>query len=348
MSRSTRKAVTISEVAQVAGVSYQTVSRVVNRHQNVSPATRELVEGIIRDLGYRPNSSARSLVTRRSHRVGLITLGASYYGPAQTITSVETALREDGYTLLFATLSAPRLEELHSLIEQLLTQAVDGLVLVTPLIGVPVQHIKKLCNGVPFVLIDAEAQGDVPALEINQRQGARLGAEHLLALGHTGIAEISGPLHWWDARQRHEGLLGVLAEHGLTLRGSVEGDWGAESGYHAARGLLEHRTDFTALVVGNDQMALGALRGLREHGLTVPGDVSVIGFDDLPEAAYYEPPLTSVRQDFAALGRQCADLIVALMQGEAVPKLEPLTPLLVPRESTTSPKTSREPQSGRS
>lgn len=337
MARSTPKAVTIAEVAQVAGVSYQTVSRVINRHQNVSPGTRKLVEHVIQELGYRPNSFARSLVTRRSHRVGLITLGASYYGPAQTITSVETALREDGYTLLFATLSAPRLEELHSLIEQLLTQAADGLVLIAPLIGVPVRHIKKLCGNVPFVLIDAEAVPEAPALEFNQRQGAQLAAEHLLELGHTRIAEISGPLHWWDARQRHEGLLSVLTEHGLTLRGSIEGSWEAESGYRAVKALLEQRIEFTALVVGNDQMALGAIRGLREHGFRVPEDMSIIGFDNLPEAAYYEPPLSSVQQNFAALGRQCADLIVALMQGEPLPVLEPLTPTLVPRESTAPP-----------
>lgn len=332
------KAVTIAEVAEVAGVSYQTVSRVVNRHQNVAPNTRELVQRVIEDLGYRPNSFARSLVTRRSHRVGLITLGASYYGPAQTITSVETALREDGYTLLFATLSAPKLEELHSLIEQLLSQAVDGLVLITPLIGVPVRHIKKLCGNVPFLLLDAEA-AEAPALKINQRQGAQLAAEHLIDLGHTHIAEISGPLHWWDARQRHEGLLGVLTERGLTLQGSVEGTWEAESGYHAVKTLLGRETDFTALIVGNDQMALGAMRALRENGLHVPHDVSVIGFDNLPETAYYEPPLSSVLQNFAALGRQCADLIVALMQGEALPKYDLLTPTLVPRESTAPPST---------
>lgn len=332
MARPTHKAVTISEVAQTAGVSYQTVSRVINQHQNVSPKTRQLVERVIRNLGYRPNSVARSLVTRRSHRVGIITLGASYYGPAQTITSVETALREDGYTLLFATLSAPKLEELHNLIEQLLAQAVDGLVLIAPLVGVPVGHIKKLCNGVPFVLIDGEAASDVPVLGINQQQGARLSAEHLVALGHTRIVEISGPLHWWDACQRHEALLSVMTENGLKLQGSVEGTWSAESGYRAVRKLLE--CSFTALVAGNDQMALGAMYGFRERGLRLPEDVAVIGFDDLPESAYYNPPLSSVRQNFADLGRQCADLIVALMQGDVPPTFEPLTPTLICREST--------------
>ncbi len=338
MARPTPKAVTISEVAKVAGVSYQTVSRVVNRHQNVSPGTRKLVEGIIQDLGYRPNSFARSLVTRRSHRVGLITLGASYYGPSQTITSVETALREGGYTLLFATLSAPKLGELHSLIEQLLTQAVDGLVLIAPIIGVPVAHIKELCGSVPFLLVDAEATVGAPALEINQLQGARLATEHLLKLGHTRIAEVSGPLNWWDARQRHEGLLGALAEHGLTLLDNVEGTWEAESGYHSVKRLLARSTGFTALVVGNDQMALGALRALREHGLKVPEDVSVIGFDNLPEASYYEPPLSSVQQNFSALGKQCAELIVALMEGTSPPVQTPLTPLLVLRSSTAPPR----------
>lgn len=337
MASSRRKAVTISEVAAAAGVSYQTVSRVVNDHPSVSPATRQLVQQMIGELGYRPNVFARSLVTRRSHRVGIITLGASYYGPAQTITSIETALRRDGYTLSFATLSAPTLENLGDLIKQLTLQAVDGLVLITPLIGVPVETIRRLCNSVPFVLVDVEPDTDVPSIEIDQAHGARLATEHLLGLGHTRIAEISGPLHWWDARQRHDSYLKVLRERELSSAGSIEGTWETESGYQAVKTLLTRNAAFTALVAGNDQMALGALRGLRECGLGVPRDVSVVGFDDTPEAAFYEPPLSSVRQNFAALGRQCADLIVALIQGEGLPKREVLLPVFIGRESTAPP-----------
>ena len=339
MERPRRKAVTIAEVAASAGVSYQTVSRVVNNHPNVAGPTRRAVQGAIARLGYRPNTFARSLVTRRSNRVGLITLGARYYGPAQTITHVETALRADGYSLLFATLSAPTLENLNTLIAEV-AQAVDGLVLITPLVGVPVETVRRVCDGVPFVLVDAEAASGVCAASIDQRRGGRLAAEHLLGLGHTRVAEISGPLGWWDARERHEGMLEVLGEHGLTLTGSVEGTWEAESGYGAVKGLLEHSTDFTALVAGNDAMALGALKGLREDGLRVPNDVSVIGFDDLPEAAFFEPPLSSVRGDFPALGRRCADLIVALMEGREPPEAAPLLPTLSVRSSTAPPKRS--------
>lgn len=340
MERPRRKAVTIAEVAASAGVSYQTVSRVVNNHPNVADPTRRAVQGAIARLGYRPNIFARSLVTRRSNRVGLITLGARYYGPAQTITHVETALRADGYSLLFATLSAPTLENLSTLIAELVAQAVDGLVLITPLVGVPVETVRGVCDGVPFVLVDAEGAAGVRAAAIDQRRGGRLAAEHLLGLGHTRVAEISGPLGWWDARERHEGILEVLSERGLTLGGSIEGTWEAQSGYGAVKGLLEQNTDFTALVVGNDAMALGALKGLREHGLQVPGDVSVVGFDDLPEAAFFEPPLSSVRGDFPALGRRCADLIVALMGGLEPPEAAPLLPTFVARSSTAPPKRS--------
>lgn len=332
-----RRAVTISQVAAAAGVSYQTVSRVINDHPSVSPVTRQRIQKIIGELGYRPNVSARSLVTNRSHRVGIITLGARYYGPAQTITSIETALRKDGYTPSFATLSAPTLENLGDLIKQLNQQAVDGLILITPLVGVPVATILKLCDGVPFVLVDVEAAPNIFSVEIDQAHGARLATEHLLALGHTRIAEISGPLYWWDARQRHDSYLNVLRERGLSSAGSIEGTWEAESGYHAVKTLLAQGSRFTAIVAGNDQMALGALRGLRESGFGVPQDVSVIGFDDTPEAAFYEPPLSSVRQDFAALGQWCADLIVKLMRGESSPERQVVSPDLICRESTAPP-----------
>lgn len=338
MSLSRRKAVTISQVAAAAGVSYQTVSRVINDHPSVSPATRQLVQRVVAELGYRPNVFARSLVTQRSNRVGIITLGARFYGPAQTITSIETALREDGYTLSFATLSAPTLDNLSGLIEELIQQAVDGLVLITPLIGVPLGTIRRLCNGVPLVLVDAEPAGGIPSIDIDQAHGARLATEHLLELGHTQIAEVSGPLHWWDARQRHDAWLAVLREHDIEPVGSVEGTWETKSGYHAVKTLLGRGVRFTALVVGNDQMALGALKGLREHGLTVPGDVSVVGFDDTPEAAYFEPSLSSVRQNFTALGRGCADLIVELMQREVPPERQVLLPTFIHRKSTAPPK----------
>lgn len=331
-----RKTVTIAHVAAAAGVSYQTVSRVINDHPNVSPTTRHVVQQVVSELGYRPNVFARSLVTQRSHRVGVIALGSSYYGPSQTVTHIETALREDGYTLLFATLSAPTLGALSSLVEQLIYQGVDGLVLVTPILGVPLATIQNLCGEVPFVLVDAEPGAGIPVADIDQRYGARLATEHLLALGHTHIAEISGPLHWWDARQRHDSWLQTLAEHGLQPAASIPGTWGAESGYAAVGTLLALGKPFTGLVVANDQMALGAIRRLTEHGCRVPEDVSVVGFDDIPEAAYYRPALTSVRQDFAGLGRRSADLIVGLMQGSSLLEQERLRPTLIARESSAA------------
>jgi len=201
--------------------------------------------------------------------------------------------------------------------------------------------VRRLCGGVPFVLVDVEPTLNVPSVGIDQACGARLATEHLLELGHTRIAEISGPLEWWDARQRHEAHLNVLREHELTSAGSAQGTWEAASGYEAVKALLEQGSTFTALVAGNDQMALGALRGLRECGLAVPRDVSVVGFDDTPEAAFYEPPLSSVRQPFSALGRGCADLIVGLMQGKTSPRQRLLRPTLVRRESTAPLERSR-------
>lgn len=331
------KPITLNDVARRAGVSYQTVSRVINDHPNVAEVTRKRVLRAIRELGYRPNRAARSLVTRRSQTVGIISYGTRYYGPAQMLVNIEAALRAKGYGLTLATVEALSREALEQATRELLDHNVDGLVMITPLADIDMPGVVALCAGTPFVMIDVDPGERIPSVAIDQRLGARLAAEHLIALGHRAIAEISGPLSWNDARLRHEGHLAALSAAGLAPLASVQGDWSAASGYRAMQQLLTQAPELTAVVAGNDQMALGALRALREAGRAVPAQVSVIGFDDIPEAAYFAPPLSTIRQDFSALGQQSADYLLSLIAAPQTPAHQRLlAPELIVRHSTAA------------
>jgi len=324
---------TLHDVAQLAGVSHQTVSRVVNGHRSVAAVTRTRVLEAIRELDYAPNRVAQSLATRRSRTVGVIGYGTTHYGPSQMVAHVEAGLKAQGYGLVYATVPDLSDDVLRQQIAALRNQLIDGLVLVTPVGG---GHLMQASDFIrlPFVMIDSMLGEHVPSVVIHQHHGARLAVRHLIEAGHRAIGEISGPLDWSGAKQRHDGWLATLAEAGLAPGASEEGAWTAASGYQAARRLLERRERFTALFVGNDQMALGAIRALRERSLRVPEHVSVVGFDDIPEAAYFEPPLTTVRQDFATLGQQAVDLLLARMDApDAPPHQRVLYPQLIERAS---------------
>jgi DNA-binding LacI/PurR family transcriptional regulator len=326
---------TMLDVASRAGVSYQTVSRVINQHASVAPATRARVLEAIRELEYLPNGAARNLVTRRSRTVGIVSFGTGYYGPSQMLAHIDRSFRERAYGLTLATLSELGLAELRIAVRELRSRSVDGIVMIAPMLRVDVDAVRRLCGTVPFVMVDIALGGELPSVLIDQRYGGMLAARHLLELGHRSIAEITGPLDWSGAELRHAGTLAVLDEAGLAPVMSVAGDWSAGSGHRAAGRLLETDTPFTAVVASNDQMALGAMRALREGGRRVPEDVSVVGFDDVPESAYFEPPLTTVRQDFASLGRASAAYLIDLIEGGATSLSQRvLDPELIVRGST--------------
>jgi DNA-binding LacI/PurR family transcriptional regulator len=331
----TERQATLVDVARRAKVSYQTVSRVINGHPNVAPATRERILGAIEELNYLPNAAARNLVTRRSRTVGIVSYGSTYYGPAQMVTHIEASFRAREYGLTLSTLPEMTLAALHAAILELRGRFVDGIVMITPLANLETREIQALCRNVPFVMIDIALGEPLPSVVIDQRSGGMLAARHLLTLGHRELAEIRGPRDWSAAAQRHEGLIAVLDEAGLTPTMSVEGDWTAASGYAAAGRILDAGAPFSGLFASNDQMALGAMRALRERGLGVPEDVSIVGFDDLPESAYFEPPLTTVHQDFASLGRESAAYLNDLIDGRPTPLMQHvLVPELVVRRST--------------
>jgi len=338
-----RKAVTLNDVALASGVSHQTVSRVINNSPNVSAPTRERVRRAIRELGYRPNRAARQLVTGTSTTIGIISYGMNYYGPAQMVQRTERALTEQGYGLAFASVDDLEPASLQRAIDALEQHAVAGFILVTPLLAASLADIPTMCRGLPYVLVDAPPDVNVPSVRIDQAAGSVLATQHLLDLGHRVICEISGPLSWSGGRARHQAWLNTLQHASVTPGRSIESDWTAQGGYDAVLELIRDpiSTTMTALVVGNDQMALGAMAALREVGLQVPADVSVIGFDDVPEAQFFDPPLTTVVQQFDALGEQSAAYILERVGAKPAKKHDQhvaLQPRLVVRQSTAKPK----------
>lgn len=337
MDKSEPRNVTLDHVAQLAGVSSQTVSRVVNNRPYVSEETRRRVQNAIRQLGYRPNRAARSLVTQRSCMLGLIGFGIDHYGPTQMINHIERTARAKGYGVRFSSIDAVSPSELNRALEDLGDRAVDGIVFILPVEGADNETLAEICAGIPFVQIDAPLAAKAPSIVIDQYLGSQFATQHLIDLGHRRLCEISGPLVWYGAQARHQSWLNTVTGAGLQPGPSLEGDWTARSGYDAMRQLLAEHRGFTGVVVGNDQMALGAIRALREHGLSVPDDVSVIGFDDVPEAAYFEPPLTTIRQNFAALGEQSVDYLTSLIEHPETPiHQRVLYPTLIARNSTRS------------
>ncbi len=329
------KRITLSDVAALAGVSSQTVSRVVNNHPYVSDETRRRVLDAIRQLDYYPNRAARSLATQRSCILGIITYGMSHYGPAQMMCNVEQTAKARGYSVSFTSVSSITPESIRDALENLGGREVDGLVLITPVLGVSYTDLARICTGVPFVQVDIELAAQVPSVVIDQKYGTQLAIQHLIDLGHREICAISGPLNWHSAQARHESWCDTLIAAGIQPGASVEGDWTAAGGYTAAHRLLDMDITFTALVAGNDQMALGAIRALRENGFRIPEDISVVGFDDIPESLFFEPPLTTVQQNFAALGEQSVEYLIALIDKPDTPLHQRvLYPRLIVREST--------------
>ena len=332
--RQTKKA-TLYDVAESAGVSYQTVSRVINGSPHVSPQTLERVQAAIRKLDYQPNRAARTLASRRSNTLEVVFFGITLYGPTRMLTGVERSARELGYQLIYSNVEDDDPRVVEAAINSLSEHLVDGAIMITPVQDPIFDDLIKVCRDVPFVQLDAPPDAKTPSVVIDQAYGSRLVTQHLIDCEHRHIAEISGPMYWHDAIARHKSWLATLERNGLAAGESIEGDWTAESGYQAARMLLKRNSTFTAIVAGNDQMALGAMRALREQGLNIPGDVSIVGFDDIPEAAYFEPPLTTVRQDFAALGKQSVEYLVEMIrEREVAIHQRVLYPTLIERSST--------------
>ena len=323
------------DVARRAGVSHQTVSRVLNDLPNVRPETRERVLAAIAELGYRRNSAARTLVTRRSSMIGVLTSGSTFWGPSSALIGVENAARDAGYYVSVASVAGTGTGALETL-EHFVDHGVEGIIVIAPE-GALAHAADPFVARVPVVMVAADT-APAPGLHItsvDQEAGARLATRHLLELGHRRIAHVKGPDPWFDAAARLRGWQREMRTAGLRPPRPLTGDWTAASGYAAGLRLLRGELP-TAVFAGNDLMALGLTRALHDAGVSVPQQVSVIGFDDMPGAAHFIPGLTTVEQDFQALGRQCIGILLAALADE-VDTTGPLAPRLVVRESTAPP-----------
>lgn len=326
----------MADVASVAGVSHQTVSRVINGFAHIRPQTRDRVLAAIEELGYRRNIAARTLVTRRSGTIGVITADLSQFGPANTMLGLESASRAAGYSLSLAGLPEISATSLRAAVDQVLDQAVEAVVVI---VGhrAALTLAQSLRIGVPLVLVEGDLSATPLTAGVDQIKGASLATSHLLDLGHESVLHLPGPADWLEAAARCEGWRMALEEHGRPIPELMaQGDWSSRSGYESGLAMVRE-TRPTAVFAANDQMALGLLRALHEAGIRVPEDVSVVGFDDMPESGYFTPPLTTVRQDFRELGQRTMALVLRVLSGELEAGVPLVEPLLIVRSSTAAP-----------
>jgi len=336
--------VTISQVAKEAGVSSQTVSRVVNNRQEITPETRQHVQEVIKRLGYQPNAIARSLIQRRSHTLGIVTSGLEYFGPSHLLIGVEQGANQAGLSILLNLVHQPETRYIGSIVNSLISRQVEGIIWAVPEIGDNRSWFRENLPqlAVPVVFLSTQPRENLNVVEIDNRHGAYMATQHLLERGYRKIGHIAGPLAWWAASERRRGWQDALTAAGVPFGDDqiVEGNWSAESGERGLHELLTKFPDVQAVFACNDQMALGLMRAARSLGKRIPEDLAVVGFDDIPESAFYYPPLTTVRQGLYELGHIAVQTFMKLRQAEqrdeSVTTVHTvmLQPQLVIREST--------------
>ena len=329
--------ITITDVARQAQVSAGTVSNVLTGKRPVAAETRQRVLETIEALGYQPNLVARKLVNRSTATLGLVASGLEYYGPSRIVVGVERQASELGYTLILDLVHSPEIVQVEAVINDLLAQQVDGIIWSIPQIGDNrlwwERNQRKL--RIPVVFLGSGSPPELPTIDFDNRNGGRLAVEHLLQTGRQHIGIITGPLDWWSALQRKVGWQDALTNAGLAPQElqAVCGDWGVASGEQCLYNLLSAYPALDAVFVCNDQMALGAMKAARQLGLRIPADLALVGYDDRPEAEYFYPPLTTVRQQLVEMGslavRELNRLIVNRQNRGGSPPPETLTTLLL-------------------
>ena len=334
---------TIKQVARAAGVSTQTVSRVINDRPDVSPETRERIQQVIQELDYQPSALARSLIQKRSYTLGIVTAGLKFNGPSRTLNGIANKAEELGYALLLEELLQFDTDEIKPLVQGLLARHVDGIVWAVPEVGDNRRWVGGILNDVPVpvVFLTMQPRAGISIVEVDNYLGGVLATRHLLEQGCRAIGHISGPLDWWEARQRKQAWQDTLQKAGLPVgeNACVEGNWSSSSGEAAFNQLLETYPGMDAVFVGNDQMALTVLQVAHRRGLRVPQDLAVVGFDNMAESAYFWPALTTINHNLYELGcravQEAVEQIEALRRdGRPEPKNIYLSPELVIRQSS--------------
>ena len=331
-----RKQATLADVARLAQVSAMTVSRVINDPATVSVKTQNRVRQAMTQLNYRPNPIARGLARGRSNTIGVVTFDTGQYGPGSTLLAIERAARLRGYGLTLVVAENPDRVAVREAVMSLADRLVDGLVVIAPFVDT-FGALIDLGRDIPLVVAEAGNPAEATVVGIDQVLGARLATQHLLDLGHETVHHIAGPADWIESGLRITGWREALSSAGRAAPPPEAGDWTPASGF-AAGLLLADDPSVTAIFVANDQMALGTLSALQQRGRRVPEDVSVVGFDDTPESAYYLPGLTTIHQDFSAMGEAAVDALDRLVtaEGPVTPSVTLVSPTLVFRQSSGS------------
>jgi DNA-binding LacI/PurR family transcriptional regulator len=326
----------MTDVARLAGVSHQTVSRVLNDHPNVREQTRLRVRAAIKELGYRPNRAARALVTGKTHLIGVVAQNSTLYGPASLLSAFEEAAGEAGFAVSVGRVKVLDRDSIAAAVERHRDQRVAGIVVIAPNSSAA-DALADVPAGLPLVTVDGDPERPTPLVTVDQASGAYDATEHLLNAGHDTVWHVSGPTDWFDAAGRVQGWRRALETHGKEVPPVMAADWSAASGYKAGQ-MLARMPEVTAVFCSNDHLALGVLRAMHERGRRVPHDVSVVGFDDVPEAAYFIPPLTTIRPDFAAVARETLGLLLEqVSEGESAQPRRTIEPVLVARDSVAPP-----------
>jgi LacI family transcriptional regulator len=335
---------TIKEVASAAGVSTQTVSRVINDRPDVSPETRKRIQNIIDQLGYQPSALARSLISQRSYTLGVVTAGLKFIGPSRTLSGITCAAESAGYSLLLKELPHYTLNNVSPIFQTLRSHHVDGIIWAAPEIGDNRNWVNQISPDldIPIVYLSMKSQENIYVVSIDNFLGGQLAVNHLLDQGYRHIGHISGPLDWWEARERKAAWSDVLREANLEVRDEywVEGNWSSASGSLSIEKLIAQDPEMDALFVANDQMALGVMQYACRNGLQIPDAFGIVGFDDIAESGYFWPPLTRINQDQQNLGEVAVNEIIKLIESGWLeqkpdrPKTILVTPNLIIRKSS--------------
>jgi LacI family transcriptional regulator len=342
-----KQRVPIRQVAREAGVSIQTVSRVTNNHPDVAADTRKRVMQVVERLGYQPSRIARAM-RGHSRTIGVIGWGLEYFGPSRALSGIELRASELGFTFILNLVRQPEAYDAERILNDMLSRHIDGFIWAIPEIGDNMRQVKENAPDlpVPIIFTDAEPGPSINVVQNDNLTGGRLAVEHLLGQGYGTIGLITGPLAWRSARVRRQAWAEALVSAGRPADDSLvaEGDWSAPSGALALQRLLARRPDLDAVFVSNDQMALGAIQTTRQLGLRIPKDLAMIGYDNIPEAGFFCPPLSSVAQPMLELGRMAVDQLVSMIESRLMdqadqaidPSLFTIQPELVVRESSAT------------
>ncbi|MEU0566189.1 LacI family DNA-binding transcriptional regulator [Nonomuraea sp. NPDC005983] len=332
-----KQRVSMADVARLAGVSSQTVSRVANGYPGVIGTTREQVLAAMRELGYRPNSAARALRYGQFNTIGVILFNLASTGNSHTVEAIATYAATEGYAITLIPIDVPTQDNVLGAFTRMGELAVDAVIVIMEIHLLDAGTV-ALPPGVHVVVVDSDAGDRYSVVDTDQAEGARLAVRHLLDLGHRTVWHVTGPETSYASQRRAQAWRLCLEEAGRSVPAPLHGDWSAESGYVAGLALADE-PDCTAVFASNDQMALGLLRAFHDRGRSVPADISVVGFDDIPDAACFIPPLTTVHQDFAEVGRRCVQGVLQQIRegGAGSPGTDLVPTRLVVRASTAPP-----------